>query len=131
MDENTTPPEAGLSWLIGKTRKERRDFPGAYRVLDQLQSKNLKRRRIGLVSKEGPPPRSHMSIVDNQSKKIGEITSGCPAPSLGYNIAMAYVEGNPAVGSELDIQVRNKIVKAKVTKMPFLKGKYYLSKTKK
>jgi len=125
MDENTTPPEAALSWLIGKTRKERRDFPGAGRILDQIQNKNLGRRRIGMVSTEGPPPRSHMPIVDAAGKKIGEVTSGC-CLKTGYNIAMAYVEGNPAIGDELNIQVRNLTVKAKVTKMPFYKGKYYM-----
>ena len=87
MDENTTPPEAGLTWLIGKTRKERRDFPGAPKILEQIQNKNLKKRRIGLSSTEGPPPRSHMPIVDDAGKKIGEVTSGC-CLKTGHNIGL-------------------------------------------
>jgi aminomethyltransferase len=127
MDEKTTPVEAGLSWLLGKTRKERKDFPGAEIILEQIKDKSkVLKRRIGLVSKSGPPPRSHMAIVDANSKKIGEVTSGVPSPSLGYNVAMAYVDSSAAGNASLNIQIRNTTVKADVVKMPFLKGKYHV-----
>jgi len=131
MDENTTPIEAGLGWLLAKSRKERKDFPGASRILEQIADKSkVQRRRIGIMTKEGPPPRSHMQIVDpsDPSKKLGEVTSGCPSPSLSTNIAMGYVSGPFAAGTPIAVQVRNKLVKAEITKMPFLKGKYYMNK---
>ncbi|CAG7720819.1 unnamed protein product [Allacma fusca] len=129
MDESTTPVEAALAWLIGKTRKERRDFPGAEIILNQLKDKtSVKRKRVGFVTKSGPPPRSHMKVLDAETnKEIGEITSGCPSPSLGLNVAMGYVEtdADPRIGKPVKIQVRNVQVEGVITKMPFLKGKYY------
>lgn len=131
MDENTTPIEAGLGWLLGKTRKERKDFPGADKILEQIKDKSkVRRRRIGIVTKDGPPPRSHMPIVDgtDESKILGEITSGCPSPSLGFNVAMGYTTGTIAAGTQVGIKVRNKLVQGQITKMPFIKGKYYMNK---
>jgi len=131
MDEHTTPIEAGLGWLLGKTRKERKDFPGADKIMGQVADKSkVFRRRIGIVTKDGPPPRSHMAIVDgaDPSKTIGEVTSGCPSPSLGYNVAMGYIEGSVTAGRSIGIKVRNKFVQGEVTKMPFIKGKYYTNK---
>jgi len=131
MDETTTPVEAGLGWLLGKTRKERKDFPGAAKILEQVGDKSkVHRRRIGIVTKEGPPPRSHMAIIDSADPGItlGEITSGCPSPSLGFNVAMGYTTGTAVAGTPISIQVRNKLVQGQITKMPFIKGKYYVNK---
>ena len=132
MDEDTTPIEASLGWLIGKSRKERGDFPGAAKILEQVRDKSkVGRRRVGIITKAGQPPRSHMPILNlaDPAQIIGEITSGVPSPSLGINVAMGYVTsaGNPAVGTPVRIQVRNKNVSGEISKMPFLKGKYYVA----
>jgi len=128
MDEDTTPVEAGLAWLLGKRRKEAGDFPGASIILQQIRDKSrIKRRRVGLVSKPGPPPRHGMEIVTIEGQRIGTVTSGVPSPSLSKSIAMGYVDGeNHKVGTKLQIKVRNTLVSTEVVKMPFLKGKYYL-----
>ncbi|XP_069952994.1 aminomethyltransferase, mitochondrial isoform X3 [Cherax quadricarinatus] len=89
IDDTTTPIEGGLAWTIGKRRRETKDFLGAEIILRQLKEKP-KRRRIGLTC-SGPPPRSHCAVLDADGNKIGDVTSGCPAPSLELNIAMAYV----------------------------------------
>ena len=119
-----------LHLFTGKTRRERRDFPGAEKILAQVKDKSLvKRKRIGFISRSGPPPRSHMAILDSSgSTPIGEITSGCPSPSLGYNVAMGYVQtsSNHATGQAVKIQVRNQQVDAEIAKMPFIKSKYYM-----
>ena len=131
MDENTTPIEAGLGWLLGKTRNEQKDFPGASRILEQVADKTkVLRRRIGIVTKDGPPPRSHMTIVDgsDESKVLGEVTSGCPSPTLGFNISMGYTSGSIVTGTSIGIKVRNKLVQGQITKMPFIKGKYHVNK---
>ncbi|CAG0887478.1 unnamed protein product [Darwinula stevensoni] len=124
IDESTTPVEAGLTWTIGKSRREHRGFPGADFILKQLKVKPDKR-RIGLTS-EGPPPRSGMKILDENGMEVGIITSGCPSPTLGYNVAMGYVQSPLAKqGSVLHVKVRNKFVRATVTKMPFVPTKYF------
>lgn len=91
-------------------------------------SSKVTRRRVGILSREGPPPRSHMQVLSASGEAIGEVTSGCPSPSLApSNIAMGYVKGdNYKAGTKIQIQVRNKLVPAEVVKMPFLKGKYYV-----
>jgi aminomethyltransferase len=98
--------------------------------MEQVQDKSkINKRRIGLVAKDGPPPRSHMEIQSIDGETIGEVTSGCPSPSLApMNIAMGYINGNSfyQVGSKVNIKVRNKLVAAEVVKMPFLKGKYFV-----
>lgn len=54
------------------------------------------------------------------------VTSGIPSPSLGKNIAMGYVQsGHHKKGTELGVEVRNKLRKAIVTPMPFVKTRYW------
>lgn len=127
IDDSTTPIEAGLAWTIGKRRRQTADFPGAEIILKQLKEKP-KRRRVGLAC-SGPPPRAHCPVLDADGNQIGEITSGCPAPSLGKNVAMAYVPSKMAkAGTDLTVQVRKKNVPAVVTKMPFVQCHYYVKK---
>ena len=123
IDEDTTPVEAGLVWTIGKRRRQTKDFPGADLILQQIKEKPL-RKRVGIVSK-GPPAREHTKIMEN-GQVVGEITSGCPSPSLGFNVAMGYVPLAKAKnGTNLQLQVRNKVIDATVSKMPFLPTNYF------
>lgn len=86
------------------------------------------RRRVGLRTPDGPPPRSHMEIQSLAGEKIGEVTSGCPGPSMApLNIAMGYVTGDYfKPGTKVNVKVRNKLVAVEVVKIPFLKGKYFV-----
>lgn len=59
----------------------------------------------------------------------GTVTSGCPSPSLGKNIAMGYVEAvHSRTGTTLTVEVRKKQHPALVTKMPFVPTQYYMAK---
>nr|KAG5708825.1 hypothetical protein BaRGS_031979 [Batillaria attramentaria] len=128
IDETTTPVEASLTWLIGKARRARADFPGAKIILEQIASKP-KRRRVGFLS-TGPPARSGTDIYDESgSKVIGKITSGCPSPSLKKNVAMGYVERDFGKnGTDVKFEIRKKMYDAQVAKMPFVMSKYYIPK---
>lgn len=134
LDDSTTPVEAALSWIIGKDRKTEGGFHGAERILAQLKPKSkggagVERRRIGLIV-EGAPAREGVEVVDAEGKKIGNVTSGCPSPSLGKNIAMAYIQdGYHKAGTDVDVLIRGKKRKAVVTKMPFVPSKYYKTGT--
>ena len=69
-------------------------------------------------------------MLDNSGKKVGEVTSGCPSPSLSINIAMAYVPLSLSkAGTKVDVEIRKKLNKATVTKMPFVPANYYTSKS--
>ncbi|KAI1447901.1 glycine cleavage system T protein [Annulohypoxylon stygium] len=137
LDDSTTPVEAALGWIVGKERRKETDvakgaFYGASRILAQLTPKSkggagVERRRIGLIV-EGAPAREGAEIVGPDGEKVGKVTSGCPSPSLGKNIAMGYVkDGLHKAGTELKVLVRGRERPATVTKMPFVPTKYYKS----
>lgn len=136
LDDSTTPVEASLSWIIGKSRRAAGGgFNGADTILAQLTPKSkggkgVERRRVGLLV-EGAPAREGAEIVslegtEGEEEVLGKVTSGCPSPSLGRNIAMGYVrDGKHKAGTEVGVKVRGKVRKAVVTKMPFLGSKYW------
>uniref|UniRef100_A0A8C6IRE4 Aminomethyltransferase n=1 Tax=Melopsittacus undulatus TaxID=13146 RepID=A0A8C6IRE4_MELUD len=127
IDETTTPAEAGLMWTLGKRRRMAMDFPGAAIIMAQVKEKP-KRKRVGLTS-VGPPIRPHMAILSSEGTPVGTVTSGCPSPSLGKNIAMGYVEAaHSRAGTTLTVEVRKKQHPALVTKMPFVPTQYYMAK---
>lgn len=130
LDDTTTPIEASLSWVIGQDRKIEGGFHGDKVILRQLKPKTkggvgVERRRVGLIV-EGAPAREGAEIVSPEGETIGRITSGCPSPTLGKNIAMGYIkDGFHKAGTDVDVVVRGKPRKARVTKMPFVPSKYW------
>ncbi|KAJ7424738.1 Aminomethyltransferase, mitochondrial [Willisornis vidua] len=127
IDETITPAEAGLMWTLGKRRRAAMDFPGAAVIMAQVKEKP-RRKRVGLTS-VGPPIRPHMAILGPEGRPVGTVTSGCPSPSLGKNIAMGYVEAaHSRAGTELTVEVRKKQHPALITKMPFVPTQYYTAK---
>ncbi|ETN87128.1 hypothetical protein RB195_013685 [Necator americanus] len=127
IDENTTPAEAGLAFVVAKRRRETLGFPGAEKVVGQLKSKSWLKQRVGLVSEPGRAPRAHLPLIDPLDKgAIGFVTSGCPSPCLNQNIAIAYVDKPYAkVGTKFVVDFGTKQSKVTVTKMPFVPTKYY------
>eukprot|EP00076_Gallus_gallus_P025650 XP_015148304.1 aminomethyltransferase, mitochondrial isoform X1 [Gallus gallus] len=127
IDESTTPVEAGLLWTLGKRRRTAMDFPGAAIIMEQVKEKP-KRKRVGLTS-VGPPLRPPAAILGPEGTPVGTVTSGCPSPSLGKNIAMGYVQAaHSRPGTTLTVEVRKKQHPALVTKMPFVPTHYYMAK---
>lgn len=136
LDDSTTHVEGALSWIVGKDRRNPKSdaekFHGADVILAQLTPKSkggsgVTRRRVGLII-EGAPAREGAEIVsaDGNQEKIGVITSGCPSPTLGKNIAMGYVkDGLHKAGTEVHVLVRGRSRKAVISKMPFVPTKYW------
>ncbi|KAK7753221.1 Aminomethyltransferase, mitochondrial [Diatrype stigma] len=136
LDDTTTPAEAALGWIVGRDRRHATDpaegaFHGAEVVLPQLTPRSkggagVERRRAGLVV-EGAPAREGAEILDPATgDRIGVVTSGCPSPTLGKNIAMGYLrDGLHKAGTEVEVVVRGRPRKAVVTKMPFVPTKYW------
>jgi aminomethyltransferase len=73
------------------------------------------------------PARDHTEIYDaTGTNKIGEVTSGTFGPTVKAPVAMGYVEtASSKVGTDIMLKIRNKMVKAQVTKMPFITPGYY------
>lgn len=124
IDNNTTPIEAGLTWLVAKPRRVEGNFPGAEVINSQIKN-GTSTKRVGLRMPSGPPARSGVEILHGD-KKIGNITSGCPSPSLGGNVGMGYVEtAHMKSGTKVNVNIRGKLFPAEISKMPFLPSHYY------
>ncbi|CAI5760718.1 unnamed protein product [Candida verbasci] len=126
LAEDITPIEASLAWLIPKTRRsEDSKFNGSSIILDQIKNKSTTRRRIG-VSSKGPSPREGNKIFNETgSEEIGYITSGSPSPTLGGNVAQAYIDKKHKIGSNIKIEIRGKKRDGIIQKLPFVPSKLY------
>ena len=66
-------------------------------------------------------PRHDYIIKDATGNTIGKVTSGTQAPSLGKAVGLGYVAvENATLDSDIFIDIRNTLVKAKVVKFPFV-----------
>jgi aminomethyltransferase len=130
IDEDTTPSEAGLSWVVAKARREgaRANFIGHEKILAQVANPKgeVKKLRAGLAPKSGPPAREGASIETMEGEVVGTITSGTMSPVLKKNISMGYIN-KPfnKKDTELNVVVRGKKYPAVVTKMPFVPTQYH------
>jgi aminomethyltransferase len=125
IDAGTSPLEAGLAWSIQKRRRQEGGFPGAGRVQRELVE-GPARRRAGLELAGKAPAREGADVTAPDGRKIGRVTSGGFAPSLGRPIAMAYVESDfAAPRTDLNIIVRGTPLTARVVPMPFVPHRYF------
>ncbi len=116
MDEQTTPLEAGLGWLVHLDRKG--DFIGRI-ILDQQKRQGVKRRLVALEMQDRAIAR-HGYPVSVEGRSVGIITSGTLSPTLNQAIALAYVPSDYAnLGQNLAVEVRGKLHPARVVKKPF------------
>jgi aminomethyltransferase len=107
--------EAGLGWITKFTK------PFTSREIFEKQKKEgVQRKLVGFEMIEKGIPRHGYEITDKEGSAIGVVTSGTQSPSLGKAIGLGYVRtGFSAIDTEIYIKVRDKLVKAKVTKIPF------------
>ncbi len=129
IDEDTTPVEAGLKWALSKVRRpggaRAGGYPGFETIARQLEE-GVNRVRVGIRPEGRAPVRAETELVDNSGKKVGKITSGGYGASVGGPVAMAYVETSYASeNTRLDAMVRGKARPVRVTKLPFVRPRYY------
>jgi aminomethyltransferase len=119
----TEPVEAGLAFAISKRRRSDGGFPGAARILAALAD-GPQRRRVGLMLEGRMAAREGAKVLLGE-RIIGAITSGGFSPSLERPIAMATLEtAHAAVGTQVSIDARGRMLTAVVTAMPFLPHRY-------
>jgi len=120
IDKDITPLEAGLGFFV-KLSKD--SFIGKDSLAKQ-KSEGLKRKIVAFEMIDRGIPRSHYeAFADN--KKIGYVTTGSFSPTLKKNIGLALVEADyTKEGTEIEIVIRNKSIKAKIIKKPFYSKKY-------
>jgi len=118
IDTNTTPLEAGLSWLVHLDSKG--DFIGR-EILEAQKASGLSRRLVGLEM-QGRGIARHDYPLLSEGEVVGKVTSGTMSPTLSKAIALAYVPTNLAkVGQQLDVEIRGKTYPVAVVKRPFYK----------
>ena len=115
LNDNTTPLEGGLGWITKFTK----DFT-ARTILEQQKAEGVKRRLVGFEVIGKGIPRNGYEICDAEGNSIGQVTSGTQAPSLNKAIGLGYVStALSGIGTEINIKVRDKLIPAKITKLPF------------
>lgn len=119
INDTTSPIEAGLGWITKFT--DYKDFINKSALLKQKQE-GTTRRLVGFEMVDKGIPRHEYEITDAQGTVIGEVTSGTMGPSVKIPVGMGYVPtALSKEGSEIYIKVREKLLKAKVVKLPFFK----------
>ena len=125
LDRQTTPVMADLIFAIGKRRRAEGGFPGASRIVGEIDVGPIQR-RVGMLVDGRQPVREGALILDGEGNEIGRITSGTFSPSLQRPIAMGYVASAKAEnGTALKLEQRGKIFDAHVTPMPFVPHQYH------
>ncbi|MCX8087033.1 MAG: glycine cleavage system aminomethyltransferase GcvT [Rhodocyclaceae bacterium] len=118
MDESVTPLEAGLAWTVD-WKDAARDFLGKAALQAQRQRQDL-RQLLGLVLLERGVLRAHQKVETRHGR--GEITSGTFSPTLNRSIALARLPAGVAVGEEVEVDIRDKRCRARVTKPVFVRN---------
>ncbi|GJL86235.1 MAG: aminomethyltransferase [Micavibrio sp.] len=120
IDSETSPVEADLSWIIGKTNT---GFMGAERVLREKEQ-GTARKRVGVKLLDRGIAREGAEIRGSDDKKIGGLTSGGFSPVLKESIGQGYIESSLAnMGEKIFVNVRGRNIPAEVTAMPFVPAK--------
>lgn len=115
MDESTSPFCSGLGWTLSMS--DDRNFIGKAALLTEKEQ-GIKQQLVGIVLKDKGVLRNHLKVIT--AKGEGEITSGSYSPTLGKSIALARIPAG--VTGEVDVEVRNKVLKAQIVKIPFARN---------
>jgi aminomethyltransferase len=117
MDDSISPLEAGMGWTIAWEPADR-DFIGR-KALEAQKAAGIPTKLVGIVLETRGVMRSHQKVVVEGIGE-GEVTSGTFSPTLQHSIAMARVPYD--TGSECNIEMRGKLIPARVVKMPFVRN---------
>jgi aminomethyltransferase len=125
LDPKITPVMAGLTFAINKRRRAEGGFPGAMRILAELENGPIET-RVGFEVDGRQPVREGALVLDGEGNQVGKITSGGFSPSLQRPIAMGYVASHLAeTGTALKLEQRGKLFDARVVPMPFVPHRYH------
>lgn len=119
MDETVSPLESNLTWTVAFTPEER-NFMGKTALLQQ-KTNGTKRNIFGVVLEDKGMLRSHQKVIVPNCGE-GETTSGGFSPILNTAIALARLPKESQVGDACFVVVRDKQLKARIIKPPFVKN---------
>jgi aminomethyltransferase len=118
IDDQTSPLEAGLGWVTKFTK----DFINSTALKAQKDA-GIQKKLVGFEMIDRGIPRGHYELCDAEGNKLGEVTSGTQSPTLQKGIGMGYVPlSYSKPDTQLFVKVRDRLLKAQVVKLPFVKG---------
>ena len=126
IDEETTPVEASLTWAIQKARRTNGERANGFlgdKIITQQLDMGTYRKRVGFLPQTRAPMREGVEIYETESSKevIGKITSGGYGPTVGYPVAMGYINSEYVDSNDnLFGELRGKRVPVKIAKLPFV-----------
>src|SRR5882762_4001878 len=116
--------EAGLDRYC---KMEKGDFVGRA-ALEQTKAAGLRRTLVGIEMVDRGIARDEYCCSNEAGEAIGVVTSGSPSPTLGKNIALAYVPPSySAVGTIFYVEIRGQKCKVRVVPTPFYKRQKLLT----
>lgn len=117
IDDTTSPIEAGLGWITKFTK----EFTNRA-AIEKQKTEGVTRKLVGFEMIDRGIPRHDYPIADAAGNIIGKVTSGTQSPTLNKAIGMGYVNKDfSKADTEIFVVIRDKAIKAKVCKIPFLK----------
>ncbi len=120
IDDETTPLEAGLGWVV---KLDKGDFLGREALVRQ-RAQGVERKLVGIVVEGGAPPRHGYRVLAGD-RSVGVVTSGTKSPTLGVGIALAKVEASALGPAEknpaLAVEIRSRQHPARVVPLPFVR----------
>lgn len=118
LSKEITPLEAGLNFVVKLNKEE--DFAGKAALASQKEN-GVPRKLVGIEMIDKGIPR-HGYPVYADGENVGEVTTGTQSPTLKKNIGLALVASEfAAPGTELEVEIRGKRLKAKTVETPFYK----------
>ena len=114
MDETVSPLESGLAWTVDLASP--RDFIGKSALLASRPQNQV----VGLVLVDRGVLRAHQKVFAAQGE--GEITSGGFSPTMNRSIGLARMPAGVAVGDTVEVEIRDKRLKARVVRPPFVRN---------
>ena len=125
IDGTTTPVMAGLQFAINKRRRAEGGFPGAQRILAEIQD-GPPQNRVGFEVEGRQPVREGGWCSTARAMKSGGSPAAAFRRSLQRPIAMGYVAAALAeAGTALKLEQRGKLFEARVAAMPFVPHRYH------
>ena len=117
IDNNPTPLDAGLGWVI---KFDKGEFLGRGSLLKQKEQGSLRRKLVGLKLLTRGVPRAHYQVFKN-GESVGEVTSGTFSPTLNTGVGLCYVSSEYSdIGNHLDMKIRDQLVATEVIQLPFV-----------
>ncbi|MCA9766710.1 MAG: glycine cleavage system aminomethyltransferase GcvT [Carnobacterium sp.] len=117
LTAESSPIQAGIGFAVKTTKSS--DFIGK-KALKQQHKEGMQQKIRGFELLGKGIARAGCKLYDNKGKEIGLVTSGTKSPTLNKSIGLAFINTeNSAIGSELKIEIRTKLVDAILVETPF------------